>query len=263
MATKFFSNCKSCKIIIGSKEKSICCDICSQWLHFKCSKISESLFLKHTLDSTLTWRCEHCTIDRCGKCRKVIGKKQSSICCDICNNWIHLRCTKIKKSEFLSIGYSDENWFCDDCMQEIMPFSQLDNNKLNKIFMKPRTKVVHKPSDLLINECRICEKTNNNKKDIVCTQCNHLIHRKCTELPINQIELHTIAHNYVCKRCNKENMPFFDTSISELFPSQHCEEIKTHHISKTQKSILNNINFELHYDTGHELDEEFHNINNF
>ena len=90
--------CKNCKTQIGLRAKSICCDICEHWFHFKCSKISKDLFLKHVTNSQLTWRCQDCTIYRCGKCSKVIGKSQASICCDICNKWLHLRCSKLNYS---------------------------------------------------------------------------------------------------------------------------------------------------------------------
>ena len=41
--------------------------------------------------------------DKCTSCNKVVRDNDDSICCDDCLRWIHRRCAKINKADFIKI----------------------------------------------------------------------------------------------------------------------------------------------------------------
>ena len=49
---------------------------------------------------------------KCAKCRKFVYETQNSICCDNCNNWVHLRCSGISKKEFQKLSNDPKLSFC-------------------------------------------------------------------------------------------------------------------------------------------------------
>jgi len=58
--------------------------------------------------------------------------------CDVCNEWVHIRCNFVPKENYNH--YIDENldplieendkskWFCNNCFKNNLPFGQLDEN---------------------------------------------------------------------------------------------------------------------------------------
>ena len=55
---------------------------------------------------------------KCKKCQKFVFLKQNSICCDSCDNWFHLKCSTLTKSEFdffVDPKNSDIQFFCSYC----------------------------------------------------------------------------------------------------------------------------------------------------
>ena len=55
---------------------------------------------------------------KCLKCRKIVYKNQNSICCDKCDQWIHLKCSKMRLKEFkkfLDPENSGMKYFCSFC----------------------------------------------------------------------------------------------------------------------------------------------------
>ena len=55
---------------------------------------------------------------KCLKCRKIVYKNQNSICCDKCDQWILLKCSKIKLKEFkkfLDPENAGMKYFCSFC----------------------------------------------------------------------------------------------------------------------------------------------------
>ena len=57
--------CVDCEERIDdAKENSVECDICSNWFHTKCQKVSDSLFqvLCDSKDDEISWYCSHCRL---------------------------------------------------------------------------------------------------------------------------------------------------------------------------------------------------------
>jgi len=41
-------------------------------------------------------------MDVCSKCQKALNCSSKAIYCDICNNWLHLKCSNVSNIQFLS-----------------------------------------------------------------------------------------------------------------------------------------------------------------
>ena len=65
----------------------------------------------------------------CINCAKSCRSNQNCLCCDVCNNWIHLTCTRLNNSQFQKLAQSDEAYFCIKCLQDSLPFLNEGPNK--------------------------------------------------------------------------------------------------------------------------------------
>ena len=165
--------CRQCNTKVGNID-SICCSAGSVWHHLKCSGLNEEEFSKHTKSNNLHWVCPKCTIYRCASCVKIIGKRQDSILCNLCKNWIYRKCSPLGKCDFEKIGQIEEPWFCLGCRQENLPFLTLDTQKFNKLFEIPKT--AKNKDNQGVQLCRICDKKNYHAcNDIKCIYCKHML----------------------------------------------------------------------------------------
>ena len=69
----------------------------------------------------------------CGICEKTIDDdKESSILCDICNSWIHLKCNHLSFFDFQHVsGNNNDSWFCFKCTCKIFPIGNLNNQNFH------------------------------------------------------------------------------------------------------------------------------------
>ena len=208
--------CKVCKQIV--KGKSICCDGCNKWLHFKCSKLSQEQYQFHVDNEIEFWRCEYCVVVKCKICSLLITRNQDSIGCDICQSWVHQKCSGISKKMFKEIGLSNSDWFCRICIRENLPFSSLDNKNFAKVCTNEKIKRVGRIPECALPMCSVCNKANLRKDlAIYCRNCKHLCHRKCIQMDklVNSIDL--------CATCLGDVMPFQheESIVSLAFNSNH------------------------------------------
>ena len=66
----------------------------------------------------------------CSACYKGVNKNHRALQCDICDNWIHLRCNFLDLSEYNRLKKDTDYWFCTICLKEILPFQNLSKNEL-------------------------------------------------------------------------------------------------------------------------------------
>ena len=80
--------------------------------------------------------CKTCINNFCTLCNLPL-KKMASICCVLCNNWIHLKCSGLKRLQFEERSSSDKTLYCKNCFSDIFPFHSIDNPKLNTTMQPP------------------------------------------------------------------------------------------------------------------------------
>ena len=62
--------------------------------------------------------------NHCSVCSKIV---LTGIFCDLCHTWIHPKCNKLDKNDFVQLQKSNEPWFCINCNDDIYPFNNDDS----------------------------------------------------------------------------------------------------------------------------------------
>ena len=62
-----------------------------------------------------------------------------AIQCDICDNWLHLKCSLLSVKQFKYLSETDDKWYCNQCLQDIFPFSELSRYDLTKLSFNSNT----------------------------------------------------------------------------------------------------------------------------
>ena len=81
----------------------------------------------------------------CSVCKKSVLNQHKAICCDHCNQWVHIKCNNLNDIDYNLLKSKNENWYCILCTPEILPFCQI-NEKLSI----PKGNL-SKPTDALAN----------------------------------------------------------------------------------------------------------------
>ena len=118
--------------------------------------------------------------DPCGNCCLSI-QQEDSICCDGCNLWFHLKCSKLTspKSKVL-INKPALNWYCSTCLT-----------------------------------CKHCSKIIKGNS-ICCDICNCWYHAICTGITKRFETLGKTTKDWHCRSCVKEIFPFFDLNNKKV-----------------------------------------------
>ena len=75
----------------------------------------------------------------CGICRKNIIT--NTIECSSCKQWIHLKCSNLKKNDLVKLEES-EIWQCKNCVS-LFPFSDVENDELEDRSQKKKIMFLH------------------------------------------------------------------------------------------------------------------------
>ena len=59
----------------------------------------------------------------CNLCCKPVAKNHRAICCDICDQWVHIKCNNVSPAAYELLTKSDSPWFCAKCIGFVFPFS--------------------------------------------------------------------------------------------------------------------------------------------
>ena len=62
----------------------------------------------------------------CKSCSKSVAKSHKTICCDLCDIWVHTKCNKINTTTYNMLQNDETKWFCIGWSKEIFPFSSLN-----------------------------------------------------------------------------------------------------------------------------------------
>ena len=70
----------------------------------------------------------------CNICGKNVQENARAICCDFCDNWVHIRCNSISPSKYLELSEedNDEKFLCVKCFNNELPFGLESDKSLNK-----------------------------------------------------------------------------------------------------------------------------------
>ena len=71
----------------------------------------------------------------CSLCKLSVSDRAKAICCDHCNEWIHINCNELNDIDYENLKINNDIWYCKLCIKEILPFcSKLTNiDKRNSI----------------------------------------------------------------------------------------------------------------------------------
>lgn len=61
----------------------------------------------------------------CSACNYSVHKNSRALFCDICQSWVHQKCTRLSVHDYRLIFSSDDPWFCQSCLSELFPFTHI------------------------------------------------------------------------------------------------------------------------------------------
>ena len=83
----------------------------------------------------------------CAVCKKSVLYQHDAICCDHCNQWVHIKCNDLNDLDYNLLKSKNEFWYCILCTSEILPFCSTVNSIMS---LKPKGNL-NKPTVALIN----------------------------------------------------------------------------------------------------------------
>ena len=88
-------------------------------------------YLMEEEPTTAIYQSFYKTFDDCSMCYKNV-KSNRSICCTLCNHWVHSKCIDCFTTKSNSLNsflnyYKDKDWFCPQCLSDALPFTNLNN----------------------------------------------------------------------------------------------------------------------------------------
>ena len=113
----------------------------------------------------------------CKICKKSVNSNHKSIQCDICDNWIHLKCNNLNDIDNNSLKNSNEPWYCISCITIILPYGNLTNELFFCInrdidfnFETTSNLQLHSPKNLqaLFNDFNDTSLNNDESNSINC-----------------------------------------------------------------------------------------------
>ena len=201
----------------------------------------------------------------CKKCNLNIPQNTNSICCDICDTWLHVNCAGLTLKIFKKIIKDETStWYCTPCLQTHFPVGNLGPisfyNMLNhdtNIHTLKKLEAYNKNNNF-INICSVCNKKSNNEKSIPCSTCNSLLHQKCANYKLKKLKNINELRHWSCPEC-----------INNIFPFQNIMDNDLHILSENPnpkanilnlKNLRKNFNFtKLSHQTDEETESNFNN----
>ena len=159
---------------------SLYCVTCLQDFCDSCNSLPNSLI--HSIRTTETpFYCSSCSLFYpCGICGDHCYNDsihQPSINCDLCQQWVHHKCSKLTINQFNKYGKTSIPFYCTKCVAENVPFTNLSRpkfNTLNEDNPSLNNTAINKSSNTnACTHCVVCNSECNN-----CVNCPNM-HRVC------------------------------------------------------------------------------------
>ncbi|XP_065642482.1 uncharacterized protein LOC136074109 [Hydra vulgaris] len=71
----------------------------------------------------------------CNTCHKNITDNQRAIQCDLCNSWVHAKCTHINAYSYNLLSNDSSDFYCHSCLSKSMAFSSISNLELKSTLL--------------------------------------------------------------------------------------------------------------------------------
>ena len=85
----------------------------------------------------------------CSICTKNVNANHNAICCDFCNQWIHIKCNLLSKIDYTKLKTDIDPFFCLSCITVNIPFSGLTYNEFVTVVIKGLTALPQEGKDQL------------------------------------------------------------------------------------------------------------------
>jgi hypothetical protein len=70
---------------------------------------------------------------KCGECKKEVKESDQAVACDLCNQWFHATCGKVKPATYQALMQDRElYWYCKTCKVSVIPLQ----TKLQELQLK-------------------------------------------------------------------------------------------------------------------------------
>ena len=221
--------CHSCGDTDLTHLNSLYCVTCLQDTCDSCNSLPISLV--HSFRTTdCPFYCSSCSLFYpclvCGDHCFNDSVHQPSINCDLCQQWVHHKCSKLTVNQFNKYGQTPTPFYCCNCVAENIPFSKLSKPKFDKLNDDGSTVSVNNHMTLSTCACTHC---------VVCnSECN-----SCINCP----NIHRVCNS--CIECK-----YLDVSeLNSLFNSRAPNDIAVlhlnirslwKHMSKLENFLFNN-----------------------
>ena len=128
----------------------------------------------------------------CIVCMDNCIEDQEAICCDMCENWTHLKCINLSRKKFDLLSKSSLPYDCCKCYLTII--------------------------------CAKCNKNCTTKQNaIYCSSCDRWVHLDCTSLTYDEFTfLSNTNIKYHCQKCFVALFPFNTIENNKLFKLLNC-----------------------------------------
>ena len=90
------------------------------------SKPFQHIFLKQDLPMALEFPCLVCC--------KTFSNHYKAVSCNKCNKWVHKACSNINTSTYWKLQKCKTPWYCKSCIMKSIPFSEIIDDTLKKLF---------------------------------------------------------------------------------------------------------------------------------
>ena len=70
----------------------------------------------------------------CRICHKRVAKNHNAVCCNVCNQWVHISCNNINRYTYSKLQKElQAPWYCKKCIKNTIPYSKLSNTQLEEL----------------------------------------------------------------------------------------------------------------------------------
>ena len=66
-------------------------------------------------------------VDKCSVCLKLVRYNQKKYC-DICNIWVHFKCTNLTLCDFNQLVTTNDLFYCQRCISSVLLFNYIDED---------------------------------------------------------------------------------------------------------------------------------------